>query len=275
MRQIEALKLQLQQAEGGVQTQQSSGPSHQEEEEYSEYEEIVEEVDVEEEVEPPKEAQPSPSKAPASAAASAPRTSDNNGVAPAGHVAYKKEMESLKQKYAFEKPGWAAPAEVIEKDDAIDCDSINNPLLKKAQHGGYVRQVHEKDIALVKGTHVKPTAAKIEPRLTWIVINVNKRKVGKIVMHLYGKDVHRLVDQFLELKGHEVERRNGMLAIVGQEPTLFVTGGGTGGLDGKSGVYGVIQEGRDIFDTVLAADANAAISVKQAHIYPVKKGRSG
>jgi cyclophilin family peptidyl-prolyl cis-trans isomerase len=135
--------------------------------------------------------------------------------------------------------------------------------------------VKPKELEIVKGTFVKPQVTKLEPRLTWIVINVNRRKVGKVVMHLHGKDVSRIVDNFLDLKGCELQRDSGNLMVTGMEPQLIITPGGHAGLDQKSGVYGVIQEGRDVFQTVMQSDAGAALSVKQAHIYPVKKGRSG
>jgi len=203
-----------------------------------------------------------------------PRTS---AVPQEHHDAYRKQMDDLKSKFAFERPRWAAPTEVVNKEGAIDADPLNNPNLKKPQMDGYVRQVKEKDLEIIKGTFVKPeTTVNLEPRLTWIVVNVNKRKVGKIVMHLYGRDVSGIVDHFVELKGNAIERQNGMLAVVGQQPTLFITSGGNGrALDGKSGVYGVIQEGHDIFQTVMTADADAVLAVKQAHIYPVKKGKGG
>ena len=191
------------------------------------------------------------------------------------HDAYRKQMDDLKQKFSFERPGWAAPPEVVQKEEDIDRDSINNPLLKKAQMGGYVRQVKEKDIDLVKGTFVKDTQQKLEPRLAWIVVNVGKRKAGKIVMHLYGRDVHRLVDQFLELKGHQLQRPDsGTLAVVGMDPALHVLATrATQGLDSRSGVFGVIQEGLDVFQAVMAADAHSELSVKQSHIFPVVKGK--
>jgi hypothetical protein len=189
------------------------------------------------------------------------------------HDASRKQMEDLKQKFSFERPGWAAPAEVVEREGEIDKESIQNPNLKQAQMGGYQRQVTEKDIDLVKGSFVKDTPQAVEPRLAWIVVNLGKRKVGKIVMHLYGRDVHRLVDQFLELKGHELTRSNPQtLAVVGMDPALHVLSTRvTSGLDSKGGVFGIIQEGHDVFESVM--EASDVISVKQAHIYPVVKGK--
>jgi hypothetical protein len=145
--------------------------------------------------------------------------------------------------------------------------------LKQAQTGGYQRQVTEKEIDLVRGTFVPDTPRAAEPRLAWIVVNLGKRKVGKIVMHLYGRDVHRLVDQFLELKGHELARADSQtLAVVGMDPTLRVLATrATSGLDSKAGVFGIIQEGRDVFESVMGA--GDVLSVKQAHIYPVIKGK--
>jgi hypothetical protein len=194
-------------------------------------------------------------------------------AAAAHHNAYRKQMDDLKQKFAFERPGWAAPAEVVQRDGEIDSESIQNPNLKQAQMGGYQRQVKEKDIDLVKGTFVKDTPRAVEPRLAWIVVNVGKRKAGKIVMHLYGRDVHRLVDQFLDLKGHEITRDNAQtLTVAGIDPMLHVLSTrATSGLDGKAGVFGIIQEGQEVFQAVM--EANEPLSVKQAHIFPVVKGK--
>jgi hypothetical protein len=195
------------------------------------------------------------------------------GAAAAHHDAYRKQMDDLKQKFSFDRPGWAAPVEVVQKDAEIDSESIQNPNLKQAQMGGYQRQVKEKDIDLVRGTFVKDTPRAVEPRLAWIVVNLGKRKAGKIVMHLYGRDVHRLVDQFLDLKGHEITRDNSQtLTVVGMDPPLHVLSTrATSGLDGKAGVFGIIQEGHEIFQTVM--EASDALSVKQAHIFPVVRGK--
>lgn len=270
VRQIEALKAQIQQIE--VQEQAVQQDIDDDEYEYEEYEEIIEEIiedddDLSSPRSSPRSSRPVRRYVPGSS------NNNNTGPPPQHHDHYRKQMDSLKQQYAFEKPAWAAPAEVTNKEEEIDKDSINNPMLKKAEGSGYVRQVKEKELGRVQGTFVKPQQAlKLEPRLAWIVVNINKRKVGKIVMHLYGKDVSAIVDQFVELKGHELERKNGMVVVVGMEPTLYVTSGGPKGLDGKAGVYGVIQEGKDIYDTLMGADAGAVLSVKQAHIFPVKKG---
>jgi len=300
-RQIEALQAQIQSMNPAKQAQQ-------EEEEYEEYteeyeEEIIEEETIEESVEEevveeapsvpsgfsskplfrrnkqpaastPSSSTPTKSAPPASTTRN---TQPRQEVPPESLVSNRKQMDSLKQKYSFERPGWAAPVEVTNSEKEIDADSINNPFLKKAQGGGYQRQVKEKnDLAIVKGTFVKSKTheqPKVQPRLAWIVVNVNKRKVGKIVMHLHGKDVKDLVDSFVELKGYALTRENGLLMTVDKTPCLAVTSAGPKGLDDKAGVFGVIQEGQDIFQQAMAADANATLSIKQAHIYPVKQGK--
>lgn len=236
-------------------------------EEYEEYEEVYEEV-VDEE----------PSSTPKSkpVVRHHPRPVRNSsGPPPAGHVDYKKQMEALKQKHSFDRPAWAAPAEITNKEEEIDRDSINSPFLKKASGSGYQRQVHEKDLEIIKGTFVKPQIAKVEPRMAWIVVNCNKRKVGKIVMHLYGRDVSNLVDQFIGLKGYDLERRNGNLFVVDVEPAFCIVPGRASGLDSRPGVFGVMMEGRDIFETVMSSAPDAVLNIKQAHIYPVKQSKRG
>ena len=295
-RQIEAIQQQIAAQAGAAHQAPSAQP--EEEEEYEEYEEEeVEEYEDHEESAPArtvssesqtpswklKQQEREAEKAAAKAREEEERKERSMAAAaanasqkPPGHDEYAQHMEQLKKQHEWEKPIWAAPTDDIPPDQSIISDPINNPFLKPAQHGGYQRQVKEKDLEIIKGTFVSPEKTKkLEPRLTWIVVNINKRKVGKIVMHLYGKDVNGIVDQFLELKGLEIERQNGMLVVPGINPTMHVTSAGTAGLDSKSGVFGVIQEGRNIFDAIMNAPPDAILSIKQAHIYPVKKGSSG
>jgi hypothetical protein len=87
---------------------------------------------------------------------------------------------------------------------------------------------------------------------------------------LYGQAVPQIVDVFEDLKGSECHRHNGEL-VVANQPVLYVVAGGPSGLDSKANVHGVIQEGADIFQQVMNAPENASVTIKQAHIYPVKK----
>ena len=271
-RKIEALKLQIAQQDAAAKQ-----PSHDQEaddEEYDEYseEEVIEDEDV------PEPSPPVASTVTAAAERAAPPSPKLSSAptidhhASASHTSHVDKMEQLKRQHGFERPDWATQADATA-DKAILDDAIDHGLKQAGQAGQYQRQVKESTPVIVKGAHVAPKQ-KVEPRLTWIVVNVNKRKLGKIVMYLYGKDVHTIVDNFVELKGFDLERRDGGLAVVGIDPPFIVTSGGHAGLDTKAGVYGVIQEGHDIFQQVMAADANAALSIKQAHIYPVKVGKA-
>lgn len=276
LRKIEQLKLQIAQKEAEALHQQSAplkpdnAAEEYDEEEYYE-EEFIEDEDEHEQARVQQVGTPSPLPTePSSKPVSTPtRTVDPHPSVT--HKSHVEKMEQLKRQHGFERPDWATQADTVA-DKAILDESIDHGLKQAGKAGQYQRQVKEAVPVIVKGAHVAPKQ-KVEPRLTWIVVNVNKRKVGKIVMHLYGKDVHTIVDNFVELKGFELERRDGGLAVVGINPPFLVTPGGKAGLDGKDGVFGVIQEGQDIFQQVLAADANAVLSIKQAHIYPVKVGK--
>lgn len=119
---------------------------------------------------------------------------------------YQAQMDAMKKKHQWRKPGWALPAEELESDDLVLKDPINNDKLKAVQHSGYVRHVHPNDnLEIINGTHVKPVE-KMEPRLVWLVVGIDDKKAGKIVMHLYGKDVNGLVNSFVDLKGFEMLR---------------------------------------------------------------------
>jgi hypothetical protein len=188
----------------------------------------------------------------------------------------KDPTSELKKKHAWEKPDWAIPDASVP-DEAIIKDSVPNKL-KEAQHSGYVRQVHEKDLELINGTFVKPTLKVPEPRLVWIVININGTKAGKVVMHLHG-NYAPLVDRFLEMKGLELKRcGNNMLVVDDIEPPMYINTAKT--MSNKQAAslgvvaMGMVQEGHDIVEQVYAADDDAVFTIKQSHIYPVKKARS-
>ena len=177
----------------------------------------------------------------------------------------------------WQRPGWA---HAMNKEDtrAVDSDSIANPLLQQADNSGYRRQVFAKDLDIQRGNFVKNQARPPDPRLAWIVVRINGTGVpGKIVMHLYGKDIDALVDQFLGLKDTSITcgGPNRASFTVESSPPLYITSQGLRGLDSKPGVYGVIQEGHDIVDKVVAAGDGAQLAIKQAHIFPVKKSKGG
>ena len=177
----------------------------------------------------------------------------------------------------WERPGWA---HAMNKQDtrAVDSDPINNPNLQQADTGGYRRQVFAKDLEIDKGTFIKHQAKPPEPRLTWIVLRIDDKGVpGKVVMHLHGKDVLALVDHFASLQDTSITPGgpNRASLTVQCEPPLYVTKQGPQGLASKSGVYGVIQEGHEIVDKALEAAGEASLSIKQAHIFPVKKSKGG
>jgi hypothetical protein len=183
--------------------------------------------------------------------------------------------EQAKQKHSWEKPAWALPSEAIP-DDSILKDSIQNPLLK-APTTGYERKVHEANIALIPGKFVQPTKAKVDPRMVWIVVNIDGCKVGKIVMHLYGNFLP-LTDIFTELKGLEIIRCNdNTLVIQDIEPNFYVHVGTAVSFSksftkqASADCYGIVLEGQDILQQVFNAPNDAVLTVKQSHIFPVKK----
>lgn len=191
-------------------------------------------------------------------------------------------MRSLKQKHKWEKPAWASQSNEVEEEAGIDSNPIQNPMLKKNQHSGYTRQVFAKDnLSRSNGTFVAPTTKPPPPRLCWVVVEINKRKVGKIVMHLYGQGTNRVVDQFESLKGTNIERqgKNKPMTIEGFEeedfPKFFISiNASIKGLEKERDIYGIVQEGKEVVGAIKSAEEHAVISIKQAHIYPVKKARS-
>lgn len=185
--------------------------------------------------------------------------------------------EQAKQKHSWEKPDWALPSEAIP-DESILKDSIQNPLLKAAATSGYERKVHEADIALIPGKFVQPSKAKVvEPRMVWIVVNIDGSKVGKIVMHLYGNFLP-LTDVFTELKGLELLRCSSTTLVVNDiEPHFYVHAGSISSFpqsfpkQATTECYGVVLEGMDILQKLLSAPQDAVLTIKQSHIFPVKK----
>jgi hypothetical protein len=184
----------------------------------------------------------------------------------------------LKKKHQWEKPAWASQAADPDTGPEIDSNPIQNPLLKTNNGSGYTRQVVPKDqVARSNGTFVAPSKDLPPPRLCWIVVEVNMRKVGKIVMHLHGQGTDKVVDRFADLKGMNFDRsgKNKPMTIEGLEPTFHITTNlTTKGLDSKPDIYGLVQEGKEVVAAIKAADENAVISIKQAHIYPIKKAKA-
>jgi hypothetical protein len=184
---------------------------------------------------------------------------------------------TAKDKHKWAKPGWALPEEAILTDEGIVTDSIQTGL-KKPTTGGYERKVFAKQLAppLKEGKFVRNLSAKKpDPRMVWIVLNVNGIKRGKIVMHLYG-NADAIVEKFLELKGLEMERENGMLVCKELVPHFHVSGGKAADLpkNNPNAVYGILLEGQDVLQQVMNAAPDAVISIKQSHIFPVKRARS-
>jgi hypothetical protein len=179
--------------------------------------------------------------------------------------------EQAKRNHQWSKPDWALPSTALP-DDTIQKDSIVNPLLKTPKNtNAYERKVKPKDLELIRGTFVAPQggAKSPEPRLVWIVVNVDGCKLGKIVMHLAGANIDPIVDVFADLKGLELQRTaNKCLVVQDIDPVFTIVSGKTG-----PGCFGIIQEGRDIFDQCIAASPEAVLTVKQSHIYPVKKAK--
>jgi hypothetical protein len=185
--------------------------------------------------------------------------------------------EQAKQKHSWEKPNWALPSEIIS-DASIIKDSIQSPLLKAVASSGYERKVHKADIALIPGKFVQPSKATVvEPRMVWIVVNIDGSKVGKIVMHLYGNFLP-LTDIFTELKGLELTRCNSTTFVVKDvDPNFYVHAGTVLSFcqcfttQATADCFGLILEGMDIFQQLLNAPNDAVFTIKQSHIFPVKK----
>ena len=181
----------------------------------------------------------------------------------------------VKGKADWNRPKWASQME-IEDDRAVNSDSIKTNL--RQQTDGYQRKVKAEALVIQKGTFVKPQGEKKPPpRLTWVVGRINGKGVpGKVVMHLYGKDVDKLVDQFEELKNKVVTVGGPQKAAltVDSDPPFHITLKGAANLNSQAGVFGVVQEGHGIVNKLTDAGSDGAeLSIKQAHIYPVKKSK--
>jgi hypothetical protein len=110
----------------------------------------------------------------------------------------------------------------------------------------------------------------------WIVVNVDGCKLGKIVMHLYGNFLN-LVDVFLELKGLEMKRQPPLGYLVDDiDPHFYIFTGGRSPNDFRGpadACFGVVVEGHDVIQKLQAADPSSIFTIKQSHIYPVKKAK--
>lgn len=179
------------------------------------------------------------------------------------------------KKFAWQKPAWARPDVHDDNDESgVITESLQNSRLRQAQGSGYVRQVQPKDLDFFRGNFVPAQAGIPDPRLAWIVIDMNGKKIGKIVMHLYGQAVDDIVKKFVDLKGAplQVEPKKALL-VLEREPKLYITANSPNGLHKKKDVYGVVQEGNEVVEQIRKAGDDAQIIVRQAHVYPVKKAK--
>jgi hypothetical protein len=196
-----------------------------------------------------------------------------------GHTHLVDKSDALKQKYQFEKPAWASKNSADVAAESIDTNPIQNPLLKKNAGTGYTRQVFAKETqARSKGTYVAPRKDAPPPRLAWIVVDINKRKAGKIVLHLYGQGVEAIVEQFPKLTGKGLERNGNNRPICVEElesPKFYITTNSTTkGLENKKDTYGLVQEGKEIIAAIKKADEHASITIRQSHVFPVKQTKA-
>jgi chemotaxis protein histidine kinase CheA len=223
---------------------------------------------------------PSPLPSPTRSTTSTSDNASSNVVETTGEVC---KGQDYKQKHEWERPAWALPSDAVQEDADILTAPIQNGMLKEAnKNKGYTRRCHAKDIHNVKGNFI---AASKDPapasRFAWLVLNIDGDKVGKIVMHLKedtsnNENVDRLVSQFLDLKGLAMERtKDGNLVVKDVSPQLVVTmKKAPVKKKGKTNnVIGEVEEGQDVFETVLKAGADSIVTIKQAHIYPVKKAK--
>lgn len=197
-------------------------------------------------------------------------------TSPVSVVIDKERYTKKNEQHSGDKPAWAFSQEKQGDDRVVDTDPIRNPLLKHGDHSpGYRRQVLARDLSIEKGVFVKHQIEIPDPRKTWIVVRLNGEPIpGKLVMHLHGKDVDKLIGHFSELKGNHILRK-GRSIIVEGKPPLYITTAAVKGLDGKRGVYGVVQEGHEILNAILAAGDETQLEIKQAHIFPIKKSKGG
>eukprot|EP00523_Entomoneis_sp_CCMP467_P010420 CAMPEP_0168725922 /NCGR_PEP_ID=MMETSP0724-20121128/4405_1 /TAXON_ID=265536 /ORGANISM="Amphiprora sp., Strain CCMP467" /LENGTH=413 /DNA_ID=CAMNT_0008772725 /DNA_START=13 /DNA_END=1254 /DNA_ORIENTATION=+ len=197
-------------------------------------------------------------------------------------------VKNTKPSADWNRPGWASAME-LDDNRAVNTDSINNDKLQKPQNQGYQRKVKAANLDIQKGTFVKKNQkdpnAKPNARLCWIVGRIDDRGVpGKIVMHLYGKDVDALVTDFEgRLKNQSMTLATTTTSVAGAVLTVDVDplllhvfwGKIPKDLDAQPNVYGVVQEGHEIVQTLIeAGEAGQPLTIKQAHIFPVKKSKS-
>lgn len=187
------------------------------------------------------------------------------------------KQDALKQKHKWAKPAWATRLSSDEAPAGVDRNPIQNPLLKKADGSGYTRKVFSKEkLSRSDGKFVAPRS-KVPPRLAWIVVDINSKKAGKIVLHLYGLGTDAVVNRFSSLPGMSILRsgNNKPISIEDMDDPKFyiTTNSTTRNLDQKKDVYGIVQEGKEIIGAIKAADEHAGIRIRQAHVYPVKKAK--
>lgn len=187
--------------------------------------------------------------------------------------------EQTKQQHAWEKPAWALPSDALP-DEAIQKESIQNFLLKPPSSSGYERKVHAAHLTLIAGKFVEHKEKIPDPRLVWIVVNIDGCKVGKIAMHLYGNFLP-LTDIFDQAKGLELKRssnKNGaqqpQFVVEDMDPAFYVHTGTVSSFQGhKDACFGVVFEGHDVVQKLQSASPESVFTIKQSHIYPVKKAK--
>lgn len=191
-----------------------------------------------------------------------------------------KGPEKPTKKHGWAKPSWALPQKALEKngsnDTAIETASVPNHL--KANHSaGYERKVFIKQVRRIDGKFQTPQQ-KVPPRLAWVVIFQRRgkalKKLGKIVVHLYGRDVAKIIDCFLDLQNCDLEIcGTEVLASPETKAPTFSLTTNSQNIDKRPGVYGLVQEGQEVLQKVLESDPREPCLIKQAHIFPVKKAR--
>lgn len=202
-----------------------------------------------------------------------------NTPSPQSFEPAKGASEHAKQKHEWEKPDWALPSSAIASGESIQSESIQNGL-KQVNTGGYERKVRPTEtLALIPGMFVAHQEKSPDPRMVWIVVNIDGSKVGKIVMHLHG-NVMPMTDIFLELKGLELKYTASAKQWVVDdiEPNFYVHVGSTQSFTGpKTACFGAVLEGHDIVQQLLTAvqstDHASIVTIKQSHIFPVKKAK--
>jgi len=106
-------------------------------------------------------------------------------------------------------------------------------------------------------------------RHAWIIIWIDDKKVGKIVMSLKGKGVTKAVSDFQSLYTGAVLDPNN-LCINETDPKFFIVSRASKGLDNKGDIYGIVQEGNEVIDAIRIAKEGEKVYIKQAHLFPVK-----